>query len=162
MKNESREPGEMEGLEETVKEIEEHKASLLTSTVTLVEVLDPESISPDARIQFVKLFDRPNVHTIALDLKVAKLAGEIRRYYRKVGRSIGVPDSIHLASAITMEVGEFHTFDKGLYPLNGKVMSDDAVVHSLQICAPYQTQLALTSKHAEQNIPEAIPQKPAK
>jgi hypothetical protein len=54
------------------------------------------------------------------------------------GKTLSVPDAIHLATAIQYRVDEFHTFDGegnsrylGLLPLSGNVGG-----HKLTICKP--------------------------
>jgi hypothetical protein len=80
---------------------------------------------------------------LGTDTKVAALAHDLRDHYAKVapasgGKTLSVPDAIHLATAIHHRANEFHTFDNdgsskslGLLPLSGNVGG-----HRLVICKP--------------------------
>jgi predicted nucleic acid-binding protein len=149
--DEVRPPEEMAGLEEVIKLVELGKATILTSALWRVEVLD-STLSPMQVSVLKKLFEGRHITDVSADSRVLDLAHEIRAYYyveHKKNLSIpkvSAPDSIHLATAILYGVTEFHTFDgatqKGgvgkLLKLNGNVAG-----HSLKICKPVVAQLQL-------------------
>src|SRR5690349_6962543 len=109
------------GLEEIAREVNENRAILCTSVMTETEVLQGK-LTPEQADKFQNLFKRRNVHSIAVDSRIAKKASEIRNYYNGRGRKLDSPDSIHLATAIIYGVDEFHTLDgDDLLRLNGDV-----------------------------------------
>jgi predicted nucleic acid-binding protein len=139
--NEKRPPGELEGLEEIVKQIESRTADLFTSEITKSEVLEGK-MTPAQRDAFTKLFQRRNVVTVDVGGRVMAVVKEIREWNSK----ISLPDAIHLATAIVYGADEFHTTDGAgkrkrsgdLVPLNGNVAG-----HKLTICTPQASQYSL-------------------
>jgi predicted nucleic acid-binding protein len=114
LKDEKRKAGQMAGVQSCVIEIESGKWELITSAIAFTEVLEAK-IGSDINKKFQELFLRPNITAINADIRVAKLASELRGYYIKSGevRSLTTPDAIHLATAILYDADEFHTFDDG-------------------------------------------------
>lgn len=140
IKNEKREPGEMEGVETIARLVNDRHIYLMTSTITRVEVLASSMNEEQERI-FSKFFRSDSLSLIAPDIRVVTLASELRDFFIKspdYDKTLGTPDAIHLASAIIYQATEFHTFDKkgrgktlGLLPLSGKVAN-----YPLKICKP--------------------------
>jgi predicted nucleic acid-binding protein len=138
---EKRKPGELEGMEEIVKEVNSGKADLFTSEITKSEVLEGR-MTPAQRDMFTKLFQRKNVISVDVSGRVLAIVKEIREWNYK----ISVPDAIHLATAILYGADEFHTTDGAgkrkragdLIPLSGNVAG-----HNLKICAPEADQFGL-------------------
>lgn len=121
----------------------------MTSVLTQAEIT--ESIVGAGGITlFEDLLKRRNIQRIAVEIKIAKLARELRDYYASRpseynNKTLSVPDSLHLATAIIHKVKAFHTFDRrnsngnlGLLPLNGNVAG-----HHLVITKPLATQPSL-------------------
>lgn len=143
LKNERHTIGQLEGIKEQIKLIEKNKMILVTSAITQVEVLEAK-LPDETRNNFPKLFKRRNVKEVAADPRVLKLATEIRNHYienpnPKIGFTVSVPDSIHLATAI-LYADVFYTLDEndknnkkelGLLALDG-----DVAGHNLSICKP--------------------------
>lgn len=101
----------MDGIADVVAAVDSDKVILVTSTVTLTEVLDC-TLTPLAAKQFEDLFKRPNVQQISLDHRIAKLSQQIRSYYHnQAGTKVWTADAQHLATAIMMNCDEFHTLD---------------------------------------------------
>lgn len=85
---------------------------------------------------------RSNFTRLSVDIRVAKLARDIRNWYlarhdQYGGSTVTVPDSLHLATAILYRAKEFQTFDGkdspkynalGLLPLSGNVGGHPLVV----------------------------------
>jgi len=145
LKNETaRKPGEMDAIEKCLESFRRRELSLMTSVLTITEITVAK-IPAGVEEQLDELMRRPNFTRIAADIRVAKLARDIRNYYliredKYGGKTITVPDSLHLATAILYRANEFHTFDKndspkynalGLLPLSGDVGG-----HNLVICKP--------------------------
>ncbi|HEV7747578.1 MAG TPA: PIN domain-containing protein [Pyrinomonadaceae bacterium] len=144
LQNEPCEPGVMEGIEETVRQVNDNEAVLVTSVMTQTEVLESK-MSRDAQTKFENLFKRRNVVWINHDTRIGKLSHDIRDYYDQRSVKLSSPDSIHLASAILYDVSVLYTLDGSgkkkrgyLLPLNGNVAG-----HPLKIAKPYKSQLSL-------------------
>jgi len=142
-KGEEHRPGELAEIQKQVQLIDADKLILITSAITLTEVLSGK-LPADKKDMFPDLFKRPNILCIETTLKIAQLAHKIRDYYISHntdfgGKTVGTPDAIHLASAITYDVDAFYTFDEkhkkhelGLLKLPGKLAGE----FELNICRP--------------------------
>lgn len=115
-----RQPGEMEGLAEIVDEIDRGQSTLVTSAITLTEVLE-STLTAEQRHQFELAMKRPTTVVMNVDMRVGQLSSDIRDYYRQRGLSVKTPDAIHLASAILARVDALHTFDPDLLRFDGNV-----------------------------------------
>lgn len=139
LKNENRELGEIEGIEEVSRSVGNNRINLTTSVITFVEILE-SSLGQEGVEKLSNIFKRRNVVPINVDIRIAKLAADIRDHYKKIERSIKTPDAIHLATAINYKVDELQTFDgsrgrPGLLSLNGNVMG-----YNLKIVQPQKNQ----------------------
>jgi hypothetical protein len=140
-------PGVLEGIEAMAEEINNGKATLMTSVITKTEVLD-DRLKPHARAMFANLFKRRNVSYVVQDERVGDLSHAIRNYYAQPPRGIvlGANDSVHLATAILYKADCFYTLDAAgprkrttdLISLNGDVMG-----RSLRIEVPMAAQARL-------------------
>ena len=124
LKNENTTPGLLDGINEVIKSVEKKESNIITSVITYTEMLHCK-FSDDNYRKFEDIFKRPNIIACETTENIAKIAGEIRNYYRNRPNT---PDAIHLATAITFEVEELHTSDgsgkkSGLISYNGKVAS---------------------------------------
>lgn len=137
LKNEERSEGEMEGLTRLVEEVEKNKYPVITSVITITEIL-PKRSGKEVVAKFRKLFQRSNFRMINIDERIATKASKIRDHYLEKAKkekinSIKLGDGIHLATAIIYNVSEFHTFDgshkkPGLLGLNGDVAGYPLVI----------------------------------
>lgn len=138
--DEQRKSGEMDGVREVIQRAKRREVRLLTSVLTSVEVLDARlPVGLDAL--FYGLMKR--INRVGMDSKCAGLAHDLRNYYvsksaEHGGKTLSMPDAIHLATAILYCADEFQTFDHdgsskflGLLPLSGNVGG-----HRLKICKP--------------------------
>jgi predicted nucleic acid-binding protein len=145
LKNEStRKPGEMDAVADVLEKFKRRELDLMTSALTITEI-SVAKVSVGTYTLLDDVMQRSNFSKISVDIRVAKLARDIRDYYllrptEHGGKTLGVPDSIHVASAILYRATEMHTFDEkdnnklnslGLIPLSG-----DAGVRNLTICKP--------------------------
>ena len=143
LKDEERPTGEMDGVRELIELSRRREVRLMTSALTLVEVL-----SSKIPIGFDNLFNNllKRINRVSVDIKVAGVAHDIRNFYaaRQAefgNKTLSTPDAIHLATAILYRADEFHTFDDkgssknlGLIPLSGNVAGN-----RLTICKPVAT-----------------------
>lgn len=142
LKNETgRKPGEMDGVTDCLEKFKRRELTLVTSVLTITEI-SIAKIPAGTETLLDEVMQRPNFSRIAIDIRVAKLARDLRNYYLARpewgGKTLTVPDALHLATAILYRVKEFHTFDEhgdkntlGLLPLTGNVAG-----HNLAICKP--------------------------
>jgi predicted nucleic acid-binding protein len=126
----NRKQGEMDGVRDFVERLKKRSVTIITSTITMTEVT-----STKVGAGFMTLFDdvlkRKNLIRVGVDIRIAKLAQELRDYYSTLAgefnnKTLSVPDAIHLATAILYKADVFHTFDEtnrsgtlGLIPLSG-------------------------------------------
>lgn len=134
----TRQVGEMEGLAEIVDQIDRGQATLVTSAITLTEVLD-SSLTPEQQRQFELAMKRPSTVVMNVDARVGQLASQIRDHYRQRGMSVKTPDAIHAASAVFARVDALHTFDPDLLRFNGNVGG-----YHLAICKPVGSQTVMS------------------
>ncbi len=149
LKNEQRPAGEMDGVSAAIERFNRGRIRLMTSVLTYTEATIAKLPAGVDRL-LEDAMQRPNMAKVGVDIKIAKLARDIRNHYLGTsidGFTVSVPDSIHLATAILYRADEFHTFDTrdqqkyrslGLLPLNG-----DVAGHRIRICKPSTQQLEL-------------------
>ncbi|MCC8984116.1 type II toxin-antitoxin system VapC family toxin [Bradyrhizobium acaciae] len=105
----------MDGVREVIERVKRRDAKIVTSVLTITEVL--ESRLPAGMKSLMEgLMKR--VIRVGMDIKVAKMAHDLRDYYMQRttefgGKTLSVPDAIHLATGVLSRVNEFHTFDGG-------------------------------------------------
>lgn len=128
LKDEARQPGDMDGVREVIERSQRRDCRLMTSVLTTVEVLQAK-IPAGVDTLLTGLMKR--MLRVGIDTKVAQLAHDVRNQYAKEGRSLKTPDALHLASAILHRADEFHTFDQQLIDMSGNVAG-----HRLVICKP--------------------------
>jgi predicted nucleic acid-binding protein len=134
---------EMDGVRDFFEKVERGEATLIVLRNTMFE--EVQLRTPESTEKFRQLMMRNGVEIPSLDLRVERLAGELRDYYSQHGsRQLHLKDSLHLAAAIHYKVDAFYTFDEGskggvsLLSLNGNVAG-----HPLLICKPPFTQTRL-------------------
>lgn len=144
LKNETtRKSGELDAIAACLERFKKREISLVTSVLTMVEMTSAK-IPAGTESMLEGVMQRPNFTNVAVDLRVAKLALDLRNHYLAQtslgGKTLTVPDSLHVATAILYRVTEMHTFDEkndakqnslGLIPLSGNVGG-----HNLVICKP--------------------------
>lgn len=142
--NETRDdPSEMDGVSETLHQVEAGNAVICTSVLWRAEVLN-STLSTDQKNLISLAFQGQRIQQIAVNFRIMELAMEIRDYHKRnpakdVIHNISTPDAIHLASAIYSEVDEFHTFDgKKKSGAKAKLLTLDGNVagHRLRVCTP--------------------------
>lgn len=104
-------PDDKLGVEKLALLFDQNQISIVTSTITLVEILESK-INPEEYQKFRQLLSRRNFLLVDVTKEIAEISHDIRNYYAKPGEStLKVPDCIHLATAISMDCGAFYTFD---------------------------------------------------
>lgn len=134
--NSKRNAYEQAGIEEVIRMVDNSEVALITSVITRIEILRGKLTDDITNKYLDTLKNNPNIEEIEVHRYVAQKAHEIRSFYKKEGRNISTPDVIHIATAISGNANEFHTFDgdgkkKGLLGYNG----DDGV-NNLVITKP--------------------------
>ena len=152
MNNEIRPAGDMEGLGRIAELVQRAEVVLVTSTLTRAEILQSKT-TPDAMKRYDMLLRRSNVVSQNMDLPIAKLTSELMDYYLQSDFELLTPDAIHLATAIHVNVNEFHTFDgstprkprRSKYARSGLLLLDEDVAgRKLRITRPSSDQYELS------------------
>lgn len=133
LKDEERPSGEMDGVRETIARARRREVRIMTSVLTMVEVLAAR-LPAGMDTLFQNALKR--VNRAAMDIRVAQIAHDLRNHYAGLGnKTLSSPDAIHLATAILYRADEFHTFDGqgssrslGLLPLSGNVGGNKLVI----------------------------------
>ncbi len=141
LKDEERIVGEMDGVREVIDCVKRREVHVMTSVITTIEVLAAK-IPAGMDTLFKGMMKR--VNQVSVDIRVASIAHDIRDYYAKQGgKTVSVPDAIHLATGILYRVTEFHTFDAdnsrnslGLLPLSGNVAGSKLIICKPQAMRP--------------------------
>lgn len=101
------------------------KVEIWTSALTLAEVFkitqngQPNQLDESKDHVFEEYLEQDFVTVVQVDVDIGTYA---RRLLRQHSRLKKPADAIHLASALTYSVDEFHTFDEvNLIPLSGQV-----------------------------------------
>lgn len=158
MKDETRPPGDMEGIAEVAKLVMADQVILITSILTRAEILEGK-LKPGVIEKYDELMHRSNVVPQNLDPPVARLTSKIRDFYRTTDFELLIPDAIHLATAIHYNTDEFQTFDgvkpkkprDKRYARSGLLLLDGNVAgHELKIRKPSAAQYELKLKPAEE------------
>lgn len=92
-------------LETTVKK----KINLITSNITIIEVLSYDAPEKQIKLLEKELFQIPNVEIMEVSNDIAIESARIRRDY-----GFRLPDSIQLATAVSAKAKAFITNDEGL------------------------------------------------
>ncbi len=129
----------IDGIDEVINEAENGRMIIVTSSLTRVEVLDCK-IPPDGVTRYLKFLRREIVQEYDVDPRIGNAAHDIRAFYRKVGRSLSVPDAIHVATACLRGAIELHTLDgSGKSPKMTALSGRIADRWDLTICTPRPT-----------------------
>ena len=104
LKDEKRPSGEMDGVRAVIEGFKKRHFRIFTSVITFTEVTEAK-VGAGVINMFEDLFKRPDLGRINVDPRVAKLARDLRDYYSARpeefnNKTLSVPDSIHLATAI--------------------------------------------------------------
>ena len=110
-----------DGIQQTVDEWSSGKVVIVTSSITLLEILSSQ-LSIVQKDEITKAFARPALQLVDLDRRIAGKASVIRQFYDdrvfkpdgsvESGRIIGMGDAIHLATALSLDrLSEFQTLD---------------------------------------------------
>lgn len=128
-------------LAQMAKDNFEQKNRIVTSVITLTEVLSSK-LTPDEEEAFLKTFKRVNHVLYDVDYGIATKARKFRDAFLKhpSGKTLSSPDAIHAATAIILQADEMNTFDDGQKDkkyLGLLELSKHAGVENLLICKPY-------------------------
>lgn len=145
---------EQAGIDNVIKMVDSNEITLITSVITRIEILKGKT-TDDVSDRYLKTIkDNPNIEEVEVHRYIAQKAHEIRSFYKKEGRNISTPDVIHIATAITENANELHTFDgegkkKGLLDYNG-----EEGVNNLTITLPKAIQSSFDGRIIKPNEEE--------
>lgn len=115
-----------------------NKAELWTSAFTLAEVFKKKchganvGITKNQDEKFDDFIDSDLIKIVNVDAQISRLARYLLREYPKIRKP---QDAIHLATCLTSNLDELHTFDMGdLAVYDGKIARKDGKM--LKICSP--------------------------
>lgn len=147
--NEQRpDPKDMAGVFDIIERLNRREVTLITSTISQTEIAAC-NVGQLVMPLLDELMKKKSIQRVAVDIKIAHMARTLRDFYQsepstldkdgnKVGKTLSVPDAIHLATALLHKVDVFQTFDEknskgslGLIPLSGNVAR-----HNLKIEKP--------------------------
>ena len=139
---------ELSAIKAIVRKIQNREVQIMTSAIMYAEVTG-HKLPVGVDEQFFELMRRSNMQVVSADIRVAKMARDLRDYYSMKpddfnNKTLSTPDAIHLATAILYKATEFHTLDAsnkkslGLLGLDGDVGG-----HRLRVCKPEQPQVEL-------------------
>jgi predicted nucleic acid-binding protein len=134
--NEQRANHEMDGVRDFFDRVLRGDALLMMLRNVMFE--EVQLRTPESQSKFVDLMKRKGVELPSQDVRVERLAKELRDYYSSSApKSLLEKDSLHLATAIHYRADAFYTFDDGkksgisLLSLNGNIAG-----RPLLICKP--------------------------
>jgi predicted nucleic acid-binding protein len=118
-----------EAMIQIARENFENKNTIITSTITLTEVL-PVSLTQSQEEEFLKTFKSTNHTLYDVDYAIAIKARKFRAAFLQhpAGKKLHTPDAIHVATAVIYGVDELHTFDEGLLKLSGNELIDKLII----------------------------------
>jgi len=134
-----REPDKIVELEQLTELATQGKLLIVTSTLTIAEVLKEPALGPSDDEKFRSIadfFENPWIILRNVDRRIAETAAKLRITYEK----LRTPDAIHLATAIRWQVVAFHTYDhKDLLKRNGLI--GDPPLEIVKPCYPEKNPL---------------------
>ena len=164
LRDETRPQEIKDGIDKVLTDVQEHNCTLYTSAITQIEILPSFFTSEEKAEEYRLLFDRPNVVTVAVDLRVGRIASEIRDFYHGQNPQVkfSIPDVIHIASAIVIGADEMQTLDgcgarrkpEDILSLSGKKIADK---YDLELATP----LFLTPLFAPDQLDGKATERPA-
>lgn len=130
----------IDGINETVQDFDSGQCVLATSTLTRVEILQG-FLDAEQKKKLKDFFSRRGFFEQNLTPKIADRASSIRDYYANLKPSVKLltPDSIHLATAILLQVDVLNTLDGAgarTRPINLLRLNGNVAGYNLNICKP--------------------------
>ena len=134
------EPDKVSSCETVIRACERGECEIVTSAVTLTEVIKLKGEPPlkEADEQKIKDFFENDYILIA---ELTRFIGEKARHLIWKHQTLKPKDAIHLATAIDVDSPYLDTFDNGLLKLNGKL--DGVLIHIGKPSLPMQADLEL-------------------
>jgi predicted nucleic acid-binding protein len=104
----------LDAISQIAKENFENKNLIITSVITLTEVLS-SSLTAEQEEAFLKTFKSTNHTLYDVDYAIARKARRFREAFlhHSSSKKLTTPDAIHAATAAIYQVDEMNTFDDG-------------------------------------------------
>jgi predicted nucleic acid-binding protein len=130
--NEQRDVSDQVGIRELVTQFDMGQIDLVTSTITITEVLECKIEDENYKL-FKSLFSRKNFRLIDVTKRIAEISHEIRNYHiKEYSQNLKTPDCLHLATAIYTNCNSFYTFD-GIANNNGLLNLHNPIAGKYQL-----------------------------
>ena len=108
------------GVDEQFRQLDARELTAVTSTLTLVELLECDIPSERKHLLEILKGNPDKLTIVQVGLKEAYNAHDIRNHYKQnENRSVRTPDAVHLSTAVLNECDAFYTFDDKLHKLSG-------------------------------------------
>jgi predicted nucleic acid-binding protein len=125
-----KEPGREEVCVRIEKSARDGVVQIYTSTATFVECVwikgQPDKLSKEHEAVIQRYFMHKFIRAISCDRQIAESARNLIWQFPHLKPK----DAIHVASAISQQIGELHSYDDDLLKLDGKI-------NGLKICEPH-------------------------
>jgi predicted nucleic acid-binding protein len=139
-RNENRsDPSDMAGIDELVRLFEMNQYVLVTSVITIPEVLETRTGTKAHQI-FLDILKNTNLFLVGITRPIAEIAHDVRdQYPLDNNQRLSTPDSLQIAAAIFSKCSTFYTFDGCSTRKNGILQLHDRIMDSygLEILKPY-------------------------
>jgi hypothetical protein len=113
----AKEPDKVDRCRAVIRAAEAHKLRIVTSSLTMVEVIKLKGrapISKEVEPKITAFFEQPYILVRQVDRRTAEFARDLIW-----NRGVDPKDAVHLATALLARLHQFDTFDHGLMKLSG-------------------------------------------
>lgn len=120
IKDENQPDDVKKGIEQTIEQAYSGEVVIVTSTITLTEALQTK-MTPDQKTRYQQAFRNSRLQLVDVDRRIASRAATLREHYDtrvfdakgvlSRGSFMSLGDSLHIATALHIDVREMHTLD---------------------------------------------------
>ena len=128
------EEGKVDSCQQVLQAAKDGGLLIVTSALTLAEVLavkNKEKIPKEIKDSVINFFANDYISVRNLDRKIAEIAREI-----VWDNGILPKDACHIATALFLRLGRFHTFDAKLIAKTGQVGNPKIIIEKPNVATP--------------------------